>query len=142
MNAMTSARITRKMAYFRNHFSASIGADSPFHLPETLQCVGNFGGHVVFVKLGKNIGGVERAVGLQPAFADNALSFAEQVGQQAHIADGGRIVKISNIKAGLAIVAGADTALGDNPAQADRLAFFDRPFRSGPRDCRRNRILS
>ena len=34
----------RKMAYFRNHFSASIGADSPFHLPERFNASATSGG--------------------------------------------------------------------------------------------------
>src|ERR1700677_4980697 len=52
-----------------------------------LQRVDHLRRHILFIMLGKNLGGVERAAVRHRAHGDNALAFAEKIGKHAFISD-------------------------------------------------------
>ena len=94
-----------------------------------LQRVGHFLGHVGLVVLGQHFGGAERAVRLQRAQRHHALPFAEQIGQDAGIADrdgGGAIGDAEAHRRACALADMLDAAGLDQPAEPEGAAVMRR----------------
>src|SRR4051794_3853839 len=66
--------------------------------PGFFQCVGDFRWHVLLVVLGENAAGGEHAIGPHAALGDDALSFAEQIGQYAIESDSNIGLAVGNAK--------------------------------------------
>ena len=90
------------MAELGDHF---VFPGALFPVALLLQRVGDFLRHVVLVVLGQHGVGLEPAAGLERAFGDHALPFAEQVRQDALIADRDSAVAVGHLEAHREIVA-------------------------------------
>src|SRR5271156_6564983 len=78
-------------------------------MPRLLQRIGHFLRHVGLVMFGENRIGIEQARAVERALSDDALPFAEQIGQYALVCDGYLVAAVGNVEADFQIVA-ADQA--------------------------------
>lgn len=100
-------------------------------LPQTLvlQPVGNFLRHVVLVVFGKHAVGHETVGrGIEHAFGHHALPFAEEIGQDAGIADRHSRFAVRHREAHRAALAALDRPFRHQPAKADTRAGVDGRF--------------
>ena len=104
-----------------------MGRCRAFALPltGTLQRIGDFGRHVIFIMLGKHIGRGEIAVLAKRSLGDDALPLAEEIGQHAAIGDGYGLHEIGDIETQRRISEIFQRALFDKAAKPDSLAGFD-----------------
>ena len=76
-----------------------------------LQRVGHLLGHVILIMLGEHGIGLENAAAIERPFRHHALPFAEQVGQDALIRHGYRVVAVSDLEFDFETVAALQTAV-------------------------------
>ena len=90
-----------------------------------LEGLGDLGGHVVLVVLGEHGVGEEAAGSVELAFGDHALALAEEVGEDAGVADGDGLDGVGDGELDGRAGAALEAALGDEAAEADALAGRD-----------------
>ncbi len=93
-----------------------------------LEGLGDFGGHVVLVVLGKHGVGNKSAGGIELALGHHALALAEEIGKDARVADGNGFGRVGDGERHGQSLAALQTALGDEAAETDALAGRDLLF--------------
>src|SRR5262245_5041552 len=93
-------------------------------LPDALlfQRLGHFGGHVVLIVLGQHRIGQKTAGGVERTLGDDTLPLAEQIRQDARIANGDGAGLVGDGKFDRAAGAALDAAEGDQAPKANALA--------------------
>src|SRR5690606_2436905 len=104
------------------------GRCASFRLPYALflQPLGHFPRHVVLVVLGEHAVGDEDAVRAEAALGHNPRPVAEQVWQDARVADLDGVLRIGNGKRDLQPLPARNRSVLDETAQADALPRRDR----------------
>src|SRR5580692_3498629 len=125
---MSSASVQRLMSFSVSFSALRLRAVIVFPMPRFLQRIGDLFGHVGLVMLGENSVGGKDAGFVERAFGDNALPFAEQIGQYALIGDRNFGLAVGDGETHRKIGAAHETAVLDEAAEPDARARPDVPL--------------